>query len=358
MTIKNPMHPDDITPEWITHALREGGVLKNASAKTLTKDILGQGVGFLSSVVRVGIEYDTREDGAPESVVMKIVPEVEALREFDDDTHAFQREIRFYREVAGNVPMRLARLYYAVDEPPAYSMIMEDLSAFTPGDQVVGMHEKQVMDTVEELARLQAAYWNNEALRELDWMPFVNNVSADFPEKWVSFVEHFGHYLDREGIKLGDRLSGYIDWKNREIEGRPKTIVHSDLREDNLLFAPPGSTDSILILDWQLAVRSVGAFDVARVMGGSELPVERKGHQLRILKKWYDTLLEQGVSGYTWEDAVYDFRLSSLSVLCFPVHFHDVFIGAGGRTKELGKAIATRLFSSAVELDAGSVLPG
>jgi len=59
MTIKNPMHPDEITPEWINHALREGGVLKEDSVKFLKKDILGEGIGFLSSVVRVRIEYDT-----------------------------------------------------------------------------------------------------------------------------------------------------------------------------------------------------------------------------------------------------------------------------------------------------------
>lgn len=352
------MHPEEITPEWMTHALREGGALGEASVKSVKKDILGDGKGFLSSVVRVEIEYDTREKGAPPSVVVKIEPEDGDFREFGDELHAFQREIRFYREVAGNVPIRLPRVYYAVDEPPAFSMVMEDLSSFTPGDQIVGMHERQVMDTVEEIARMQAGYWNNEALEKLDWMPDQNGVSVDYAQKWESFVTHFGKYLEPEGRELGQRLTGFIDWKNKQIAQRPRTIVHSDLREDNLLFAPEGSPDSIIIIDWQLAVKSIGTFDVARLMGGSELPKEREGHQLRVLRRWYDTLLEEGVSGYAWEEALYDFRLAALSVLCYPVHFHEGLIGAEGRTKELFKLIISRNFSSAVDLDAGSILPG
>jgi len=43
MTIKNPMHPDEITPEWINHALREGGVLKEDSVKFLKKGYSGRG---------------------------------------------------------------------------------------------------------------------------------------------------------------------------------------------------------------------------------------------------------------------------------------------------------------------------
>ena len=264
------MHPDEITPEWITHALREGGALKKASAKSLEKDILGEGIGFLSSVVRVGIEYDSPEKDAPMSVVVKIEPEEGDFKDFGEELHAFQREIRFYKEVARNVPIRLARVYYAVDEPPAFSMVMEDLSSFTPGDQLAGMHERQVMDTVEELARLQARYWNNEALEKLDWMPDKNGVSDDFAQKWESFVTHFGQYLEPKGLELGEKLCRFIDWKNEQIVERPKTIVHSDLREDNLLFAPPGSPDPIIILDWQLTVKNLGTFDVARLMGGSE----------------------------------------------------------------------------------------
>ncbi|MCH7519941.1 MAG: DUF1679 domain-containing protein [Candidatus Dadabacteria bacterium] len=357
MPTKDPMHVEEITPKWVTHALREGGVLKEASVKSIEKKILGEGKGFLSSVVQVKIEYDTDEKGAPASVVVKIEPEEGEFKHFGDEMNAFQREIRFYREIADTVPIRLPKLYYAVDQPPAYSMVMEDLSHFVPGDQVVGMHEQQVITTVEEIAKLQAKYWNNEELEKLSWMPEFNDVSSDYIEKWPSFVEHYGYYLDERGLELGEKIGRFLEWKKDKILKRQRTIVHFDLREDNLMFPPPGEEGSILILDWQLAIKNIGALDVFRLMGGSEIPKERKGHQFEILKRWYDTLIHEGISNYTWEDAVYDFRLGALSFLCNPVHFHTGIIGVGGRTQKLAEAIFTRSYASAVEIDAGSILP-
>ena len=358
MAIKDPMHVDEITPEWITHALKGGGYLKNASVKSIEKKILGDAKGFLSSVVQVKIEYDTIQQDAPASVVVKIEPEEGGFKDFGDELNAFEREIRFYKEVASNLPIRLPELYYAVDKPPAYSMVMEDLSPFVPGDQLVGMHEQQVMTTVEEIARIQALYWNNEALEKLVWMPETNNISDSYSSKWESFVENFGYCLSDEAKELCGELAHNIDWKKAEISKRQKTIVHSDLREDNLLFPPPGSNDSILIIDWQITIRSIGAFDVARLLGGSELPQERKGHEFKVLKTWHDTLLQEGIKDYKWEDAIYDLRLGMLSYLCYPVYFHKEIIGVEGRAKLLAEAIFTRSFASAVEIDAGSILPG
>ena len=89
MAIKDPMHVEEITPQWITHALREGGVLKEASVKSIEKKILGEGKGFLSSVVQVKIEYDTIEKDAPVSVVVKIEPEEGGFKDFGDEVGAF-----------------------------------------------------------------------------------------------------------------------------------------------------------------------------------------------------------------------------------------------------------------------------
>ncbi len=357
MSIKNPIHPGEITAEWITFALRAGGAIKQSAARILNKEILGGERGFLSSVVRVVLDYDREEENAPRSVVVKIEPESDTMHRFGDELNAFQREIRFYKEVASKIPIRLPILYFSVDEPPAYSMVMEDLSSYTPGDQVIGMHRDQVMATVEVLAKLQARYWNNFALEQLKWMPTTNGVGIDYKEKWESFVTHFGSCVDKAGLEIGARLRDSVSWLEKEIERRPKTIVHSDLREDNLLFGDPNSDDAILILDWQVAIRSMGVFDVARIIGGSELPSERGGHQFEVLRRWYDTLIREGVRDYSWEEAVHDLRLGALQLLCFPVHFHVAFIGSEGRSMELVKAICRRVFSSAVEIDAASVLP-
>ncbi len=75
MSLKDPMHVDEITPEWIAHSLKECGYLKDASVESIEKKVLGEAKGFLSSVVQVKIKYDTIKTDAPSSVVVKIEPE-------------------------------------------------------------------------------------------------------------------------------------------------------------------------------------------------------------------------------------------------------------------------------------------
>jgi hypothetical protein len=355
--VPTPRRPDEITTEWITHALREGGVLSGGPVAGVERTIIGQDVGFLSCVVRVRIDYGgSAPAGAPASVVVKLEPGVDASRSLGDELHAFEREIRFYREVAPHAPIRLARLYLADSQPPDHAIVMEDLSFATPGDQVAGLHPDRVMATARVMGRLQGRYWSNAALESLTWMPVTNRVELDYAGSWPSFVEHFGHVVDPDGLAVGERLREAAGWVAGEIERRPRTIVHTDLRADNLLFGAAGSPDAVLIVDWQLAIRSMGAFDIARLMGGSELPEERRGHHFDVLGAWHDALAAEGVRDYSWEAALRDFRLGVLSALCYPVHFHRMCLG-GGRPRALMEAISRRLFTAAVEIDAGSVLP-
>ncbi|NGX58723.1 MAG: hypothetical protein K940chlam3_01631, partial [Chlamydiae bacterium] len=226
-----------------------------------------------------------------------------------------------------------------------------------PGDQVEGMTESETIATVTTIARIQANFWDNDLLEKLSWMPITNAVELDYKGKWESFVQHFGHFTDEKGLRVGVKVGQYSEWLEKEIESRPKTIVHADLRADNLLFGPPGTREEVVILDWQIAMRSMGAFDVARLMAGSEPIKERKGHHMEVVRCWHSTLLEHGVEDYPWEEALYDFRLGALATLFYPVHFHTSLIGVTGRDLELIRVIIHRAFSCAVEVDAISVLP-
>ncbi|MGI9553296.1 MAG: oxidoreductase family protein [Thermodesulfobacteriota bacterium] len=356
MEIKHPQHPEEITVEWINHALKEGGVITTSKVRDIKKEIIGGGKGFISSVLRVELSYDNPEAGCLSSVVVKIEPESEYFKQFGEETHAFQREISFYEEIAAKVDLRLPEVYYSVDKPPAFCLVMEDLNDYIPGNQVIGMHHNKVIATVELIARLQSKYWDNEALDALTWMPHTNSIdiSADL---WSSFVEHYGYLLSPEAVKLGERLLISINWLLKEKKKRKKTIVHCDLREDNLMFGEPGKSEEILIIDWQFAVKNIGAFDVARLVGGSEIILERQGHEFEVLQYWYKTLLNEGIEGYSWDEAVYDFKLGALFCLCLPIHFHTASIGKKGRAQNLREVMIRGHFTSALEIDAVSVLP-
>lgn len=356
--IKAPGHLSEITAEWVTYALHAGGVAKNARVVSFQGRQVGQGVGFLSSVDRLELTYDRAEADGPASVIVKIEPEGQALREIGDAMHAFEREIRFYREVAPDAPLRLAKVYYTDIDPPDYALVMEDLSDCQPGDQVAGMTEPMVEATVRALGRLQAQYWNNRRLVSLDWMPQRFEFVELYRAHWPSFVERCAQWVSPEGLALGQRLADAIDWLTGELAAAPQTLVHCDLREDNLLFGPAGTPEEVVIVDWQLATRGLGAYDVAALLSSSEKPIERRGHQADVARCWHEELTASGVAGYDFDQAWRHFLLASLATLAVPVRSHQPILDSGDkRGRELIRLVCRRMFDSAVEVDAGSILP-
>lgn len=169
-------------------------------------------------------------------------------------------------------------------------------------------------------------------------------------------MAQFRDALGPQALALGESLCRQLPWVEEEMRRRPRTIVHSDLRADNLMFGEPGTDDEVLIVDWQVAVRGLGATDIARLLGGSEVPRERRGHHLEILRVWYDAVCAQGVD-YGWDEAARDFQLGALAMLAYPVHFSGETGDLSGRAAALVEAMAGRLFHAALESDAPAILP-
>ena len=59
---------------------------------------------------------------------------------------------------------------------------------------------------------------------------------------------------------------------------------------------------------------------------------------------------------YSWDDAIYDYRLGALAVLAVPVHLASSREALEGRSAELLDTLGERLFRAAVESEAQAVL--
>ncbi len=360
MPVAYPRNVDEISAHWLDELLHASGVLQTSHVVKVESKLIGEGVGFLSSVARVVPTYDRPEAGAapPESLIVKIEPTLETFRRMGEEFHAFEREIRFYREVASQVSVRLPKIYATLSEPPHYALVMEDLGYCTAGDQLDGMSERLVLTTARIMAKLQAQFWNNDALKPLHWMPDTWQLWKHFQDHWPSFVEHCRHWLGPEHLLLGRKVAEHFPWILKQLDGAPPTIVHCDLREDNLLFGPPDTPEEVLIVDWQLAIRGMGAYDMASLQGGSELAAARRGHPYKVLRTWHETLVLSGVKDYAEDEALRHFRLGCLMCLTLPVYFHVAALeGTLARSIQLCEAQARRHFAAALEIDAASILP-
>jgi hypothetical protein len=348
-----PQTIDEISADWIDAVLRGAGVAVPGRVAAIQATRIGVEIGFLSQTAVVTITYDGAGD-APASLVVKLEPSAGTFRSTERGIKAFEREIRFYQEIAPQVVLRLPRIYHAATAPQGSLLVMEDLSALRFADQLHGLRHEDVIGTAREVAILHAAFWGRADAPALEWIPAYDHFWEDgCAATWPAFVQAYELRIGRDGVRLGERVVGQLDRLMTRLRARPATVIHADLRADNLLFAP----DRTVILDWQLVTRSMAAIDIARVLGGSEPPAERRGHQLEVFAAWHESLLGAGVRDYGFEEALADFRLAVLYTLLIPIRsFGLVGPGAGGRTGRLVDAVADRIFASALELDAATAL--
>ena len=143
MMERHPRQPDEITPEWLTYVLRRAGVIEGASVISIRKEQIAIGKAWLSNIVRLEVEYDSNKQNAPDSFVLKILSESRANRNFDYELGAYEREIRFYKEAAKNIPICLPELLWSESGYSSNYMLMEDLSHLSAGDQIDGLTHEQ-----------------------------------------------------------------------------------------------------------------------------------------------------------------------------------------------------------------------
>jgi aminoglycoside phosphotransferase (APT) family kinase protein len=365
-SMKHPKTIEDISASWMTEVLRGAGILHRAAIRAVEVHAIGQGVGFLSGRARVAIRYDRAEEGAPDTVVVKLPASVKAGMEFAESTHAYEREIRFYREVAPRTPIRVPRMFATIMEPAenAFVLVMEDLKGLTAGDQVLGMSRAQVLAAVHTIAPLHARWWNGDRRRALPWVPPVEQQLQMLyltPEvirtAWPRFLESFGDALPPGGRALGERIIRHLEGILAAFGKGPRTLVHFDYRADNLFLDDMTRKTPIVVVDWQLTMWGLGAYDVARLVGGSIPAAQRGGHHEEIVACWHQGLLAGGVTGYTREAAWHDYRLSAIVATLNPVLVHYMFKTGGRRGTALGAAMTERFFSDLVECGAEAVVP-
>ena len=102
--------------------------------------------------------------------------------------------------------------------------------------------------------------------------------------------------------------------------------------------------DQIIVVDWQTAIISFGAFDVGRAVCGSHHGVLEKSHHMELLKLWHQELLDSGADNYTLDEAWRDYRIGIILSSYVPVAAHHFLSHEGSRGKAVLKAMIKRIF--------------
>lgn len=362
-----PSSPQALTPEWLTDALRETGTIKysRVTAVDLKPDIAA-GVGFMCQLAQLGLTYDRPEQGAPASLIAKQPTPAPENREIADLFRFYEMESRFYEEVAGGISMRTPHCYYnqRASDSTDFIVLLEDLAPARVADQVTGCSLEQAELALRELAKFHAAWWESPKLDDLDWLWSFNDPvrsgasQQSYQQAWVPFVEHFGSTLPPAIRDIGERFGTQVIALTNQLAEHPVTISHGDYRLDNLFFASPEGGAPLTVIDWQIISRGRGVFDVAYFMTGTLPPEVRKEKDEPFLRMYHDILLENGVTGYDFDECWHDYRASTLFCWLYAV----IVLGSMDVANERGLALFTgnleRNVAALTDLNAGELLPG
>ncbi|MDJ0420400.1 phosphotransferase family protein [Rhodococcus opacus] len=300
----------------IAEALRAGGSLPEGGNVEQCR-ALPLGAGQLADSYRVELTYTPGPSG-PSSVFVKLPP---------SDTHsaatasrigAFDRERFFYAELRPRLDIRTPRFLGSLprgDGPPG--LILQDLSSSTrPLDQLRDGTIEQVESVADQLAGLQAPFWDDEdAVGGTD--RFYNRTEAHitglaerYEQSWHRHRDTVGALLDPQQRQLIETFGHHcLSWASG-IRG-PRTLVHQDLRLDNLLWGDAGAW----IVDWQTLAWTSPAWDLAFFLGTALDPDTRRRVEQRLLEAHVSALHDRGVQGWDIDTAEREHWRLSGSVL-------------------------------------------
>jgi hypothetical protein len=347
--------PGQVTADWLTAVLTHAGALPGGAVAGFEAAAIG--TGSVGATLRYRLRYAPGGPPGPASVVVKFAAEQEASRAAGIATHSYENEVGFYRELAATVRIRRPRCYHAavIEGTADVVVVLEDLAAAAPGDQLTGCDRTDAELAMTEAARLHGPRWGDRSLAEVAWLGGPGPVSvADFYRAvWGGFVDRYREALAPEAITAGETLGAGLDgW----AAYRPTalTITHGDFRADNMLFAGTGQRRRLTVVDWQTVGLGGGAADVAYFLGGSLPAGLRRAAEPVLLDRYRDALAEYGVT-YPRDDCWADYRRHSWGGLVMAV-IAGMLVGRTPRSDAMFTTMANRHAVQAADLGAAEFL--
>jgi hypothetical protein len=350
--------PETIDAPWLTELLRARGHARATVAKVQTERI---GTGQIGKCVRFALEFDGDPDGAPRSLVGKFASDDPLSRETGIQLGNYHREVMFYRELAGRIPIRKPRCYYAEIEGRGadFALLLEDMAPAVQGNQMAGCSVPVAREAVRELVKLHAPTWQDASLRGKDW------IEERTPEKGAQWREMYrsslAPFLARFAPVLADDEREIIA-RVAEAKGppfaypaEPWALVHIDFRLDNLLIDERVTPPRVAVVDWQSMVLMSPLSDLAYFLGASLLPEVRRPVERELVREYHDGLVAGGVRGYDFAHCWDDYRRGAFAGFAVTV-IASVIVQETARGNEMFTAMARRHARHALDLGSAEFL--
>ncbi|MDN4987475.1 ecdysteroid 22-kinase family protein [Bradyrhizobium arachidis] len=323
VVMTNPQLPAVAEPNFLTAALRKAGALDAGAVREVK--VLHERDTLVSHIIRLGLRYVGESAGSPQTLFLK-TPHANFAKTL---VHGGRHEVTFYTKLAPNMPPGLVPRCFDGrfdEESTDWHLLLEDL---TDSHEVATQwplppSRDQAIAIVTTLARWHAAWWDHPGLGDTvgTW------VSAD---ESAQHMEIFAGHYDRFADLLGDRLSEerrilyrrLIDQSARLFERyhsrRHLTIAHGDAHIWNFMLPRAGVADTVRMFDFDQWRINVATGDLAYMMAMQWYPERRQVLERALLNHYHETLIANGVRGYSRGALDQDYRRSVLWHITKPV---------------------------------------
>lgn len=355
-----PTTTSDVTAEWLTDALRQSGTIGREATVSSVDVVPGAaGVGFMGEVGKVALAYTGDARQAPATMMVKFPTQSPEITAMMKPTRVYEREHRFYDELADTTPLRTPATYHitcnaSMEDDEDYLLLMEDFGDMTLGDQVAGVSVDQARAALVGLAGHHARFWNGAGLENAPYVPEINGLlnragQSIYTASLPGFKEAFGDVLTDEMVPVAE---AYADAHPRILDrlaAMPNTLVHFDFRADNLFFDDDGT---VAVIDWQAISKGGGAADVGYFLSQNLSIEDRRAHEDDLLHTYHDTLTASGVTDYTFESFFDDYRLGVMYGWIIPVFAVGSLDFTSERAVALWTAVIDRVQTAIADLGA------
>jgi hypothetical protein len=309
-----PDAPNQVTTGWLSAVLSAEGSKVSVSHVAVSPI----GTGQTGATYRVSVRYAIGGQGLPESFVVKLPAQDEAVR--DRVALSYRSEHAFYTQVAATVAVPLPRCYHCeiADDGRQFVLLLADMAPAMQGDQIRGCTVAEARLAATALAGLHGPRWCDPT-----WLDFEGTVMPKPDESGARGLGDITKLAAQITIdKLGSRMSAadretvlesaelIADW----LVHSPNrfSLLHGDYRIDNLLFDPDCAR--VTAVDWQTLTVGLPARDLSYFIATSLQPAERAAHERELVDAYHRALTGHGVTSYDIETCWQDYRLGMLQV--------------------------------------------
>ena len=352
-----PAHPDEVTSEWLTKRLREGGALASGRVAAFAWQAIG--TGQVGDTVRITLEY---EGGiGPLTLTGKFPAADPTSKSTAAAFGLYAKEVGFYRDIAPLLDVRVPRTYAAdVDETGAeFMLLFEDLGPCRQGNQLASCSLADARHAISQAAAIHAPTRERSDILDRDWLATsaetLGQIKALYPKAHELFADRYSDALEPDLLAVCHQLNEASDhWLGRGTSER--CLIHGDFRLDNMLFDIRGGAEPMAVLDWQTVAVGNGLTDIGYFLGCGTGDALRREAERELLDLYCFEMTKRGVP-LTRDQVWDDYRLGALHGVSTAV-FSAAFVERTERGDANFLSMAHGACSLALEHDSIGLLVG